>query len=227
MVNTSATEWDLILISFAACMALLGVIERKQRASLERFRTLLKRLDAIEESIHVPAGSPKNAPEQPSHAGLLAMEREENLLYLADLTVADYIVRVQRMKIARKRTQMWMGDERHMCLEDGCYEPVFGKVIFAHCEAHLGESEKSWAEEDLETNGFSARETSTLRNFFDETDRNRIEENKKAREGALDKAFKLENEYWAAFNERRNLLPKALLHRLEHFEIRLCHPDID
>jgi hypothetical protein len=158
-------------------------------------------------------------------------DRLSDLLYIADRAAAEYIIEVQRMKTARKRTQMYQSRELHMCLHEGLYEgcenPVVGKAIFAHCEIHLDDTEKKWLEEDVETHGFSRREERPLSKAFETLEIDHIKESQQKKEIALNEAFKIVKEFWKMFKERRRYLPKDLLSRLEKYESSLLDPDTD
>jgi hypothetical protein len=150
-----------------------------------------------------------------------------DLQYLADRTAADYIIQVQRMKTARKRTEMYQSLGRHMCLYEDCTNPVIGKKIFAHCEVHLEDVEKRWREEDIETQGFAGREKHPLDSVFQGSEIASMEDAMKEKTAALDAAFAIESEFWNKRKERRRYLPKDLLRRLEDYELSLIDVDID
>jgi hypothetical protein len=154
-----------------------------------------------------------------------------DLQYLADRTAADYILQVQRMKAARKRTEMYESLGLHMCLYEGLYEgcenPVVGKSIFAHCEIHLEDFEKRWLEEDVETHGFAGREKHPLDSAFQGLEKGSMEDAIRKKRESLDAAYRIVEEFWNKQKERRRYLPKDLLARLESHEASLIDADVD
>ncbi|QNI30527.1 hypothetical protein H7849_15400 [Alloacidobacterium dinghuense] len=157
---------------------------------------------------------------------MLKSESLRNLLYLADQASANYIIEVKRLQEAERRITMHERQDTHMCLEAGCGKPVVGKLMFAHCEAHLDSYEKRWFKEDIESSPAPLPETkSRFDQIFEELEKEHAGKLVQLREQALAEAYKTVSTFWSARRERRRLLPEALCNRLVAHEALLI--DID
>jgi hypothetical protein len=157
---------------------------------------------------------------------LLRMLRE--ISYLVDEALADRIIEAERIKTAEMRVELYereaVGEEVHMCLMPGCRKPVFGKLIFAHCETHFKPWEKRWREEKRESKDWKrpvmddsdTPASLAAQRAIDSRDTELIMENVRKKNEALTEARNLLNKAYAEKSERWAYLPRMLQKRLDN-----------
>ena len=153
------------------------------------------------------------------------MEGLNHFQYLADLAAAEYIITAKRIKTAEKRIELWRNQQKHMCMERGCDQPVVGKQIFLHCSRHLDDQETRWLKENVEQRGFEAVHSGPLGKAFLPLEIAAAQENSARKEIVLSDAFKLSESFWEERRLRRELLPQPLLRRLVLYEAELFDVD--
>jgi hypothetical protein len=144
------------------------------------------------------------------------------LFLLADEALADRMINEERLASAERRVWLYEHGERHMCLAPACRTPVIGRLIFAHCEAHLDKWEMRWAEEEIETKPYTppAKDpsehpaTRVIREATEARDLELVKTNAENKRRALSDAYDLLAADLRRVKERRAFLPQALLTRI-------------